>query len=95
LIIFENVVPRRFKWWTGEYLKRDEDEDEAEGTRQEEDELEIPEGDWIQIGNDMVKSRKMIPGSYGRALRNIYKYHNSFKAEEWLFLLYYSPVLLH
>jgi hypothetical protein len=39
---------------------------------------------------------KMIPRLYGRALRNIHKYHNSFKAEEWSsFLLYYSPVLLH
>jgi hypothetical protein len=40
--------------------------------------------------------RTSIPTSYGRALRNIYKYHRSFKAEEWAnFLLYYSPVLLH
>jgi Transposase family tnp2 len=90
-LIYENVVPKMFRWWTGEYLKKD-NEDEGD----EDDELAIPKRTWSQIGQDMEDSRMSIPTSYGRALRNIYTYHGSFKAEEWSnFLLYYSPVLLH
>ena len=43
----------------------------------------------------MENSRKTIPTAYGRAVRDIYNHHSSFKAEEWSgWLLYYSPILL-
>jgi hypothetical protein len=43
----------------------------------------------------MDRSRKTIPSSYGRALRSVYTYNHSYKAEEWSsFLLYYSPIFL-
>ena len=43
----------------------------------------------------MESSRQTIPTAYGRALRDIFVYHNSFKAEEWSsWLIYYAPPLL-
>src|SRR5437667_6003099 len=44
----------------------------------------------------MENSLRLIPSSYGKALRDISRYSGSFKAEEWSnFLLHYSSVLLH
>ena len=85
-LIFENVVPSLFRWWTGEFLEDGDEEAEAIALSQE---------SWRDIGRDMENSRKTIPTAYGRAVRNIYTYHSSFKAEEWSsWLLYYSPILL-
>ena len=89
-LIFQNVVPKMVRWWTGEFLKTDED------GRRFADELTIPRSNWRLIGKDMENSLRSIPSSYGKALRNISKYSGSFKAEEWSnFLLHYSSVLLH
>jgi hypothetical protein len=44
----------------------------------------------------MNASRKTIPTIYGRAMRDIFTYHGSYKAEEWSsWICYYSPVLLY
>jgi hypothetical protein len=78
------------RWWTGEFLKVDEDDGPVD------DELAIPKRNWSQIGKDMENSLRSIPLSYGKALRDISRYSGSFKAEEWSnFHLYYSSVLLH
>jgi Transposase family tnp2 len=89
-LVFQNVVPKMVCWWTGEFLKCDEDDIGFV------DELAIPKPIWRQIGRDMQNSLRSIPSSYGKALRDISKYSGSFKAEEWSnFLLHYSSVLLH
>ena len=88
-LIFQNVVPKLFRWWTGEFLK-------VNDTNGDDDELAIPPPTWADIGRDMECSRRSIPLSYGKALHNICKYNLSFKAEEWSnFFLHYSSVLLH
>jgi hypothetical protein len=76
-LVFANVVPTLFAWWTGEFLQTKEDDDEVEDT------IRLHNSIWKDIGGDMDRSRKTIPTSFGRALRNIEKYHGSFKAEEW------------
>jgi len=89
-LVFENVQPKLFKWWTGTFFKKNDDDDDNP-----QDDLRLPDGVWKQIGKDMETSRKTIPSAFGRALRDIYKYNKSFKAEEWCsFLFLYSPVLL-
>jgi len=89
-LIFQNIVPKLFRWWNGEFLKASDDEVDYV------DELAIPRAIWNDIGRDMECSLRSILSPYGKALRNIYKYNRSFKAEEWSnFLLHYSSVLLH
>jgi Transposase family tnp2 len=89
-LIFQNVVPNLFRWWSGEFLPKNEDDPDYV------DELAIPKPIWRDIGSDMERSLRSIPSSYGKSLRNIQKYNKSFKAEEWSnFLLHYSSVLLH
>ena len=89
-LIFLNVVPNLFRWWSGEFLKKNEDD------REYVDELAISRPMWRDIGKEMECSLRSIPASYGKSLRNIQKYHRSFKAEEWSnFLLHYSSVLLY
>jgi hypothetical protein len=84
--IFENVIRTLHKVWTNKYFPDGDDRNS---------DLVIPEAIWKRMGKDMESSRKLIPRSYGRAPRDIYKYFGSFKAEEWCsFLLYYSPILL-
>ena len=78
------------RWWTGEFLKTDEDDGRFD------DELAIPRPNWRLIRKDMENSLRLIPSSYGKVLRDISRYSGSFKAEEWSnFLLHYSSVLLH
>ena len=44
----------------------------------------------------MNSSRKTIPTIYGRAARDIWAYHGSYKAEEWsAWICYCSPVFLY
>jgi len=85
-LIFENVAPSLFRWWTGEFLEDGGEEAEV---------IALGRESWLDIGRDMENSRKTIPTAYGRAVRDIYNHHSSFKAEEWSgWLLYYSPILL-
>ena len=74
-LIFQNVVPNLFRWWSGEFLKMNE------GDGDYVDELAIPRPIWGDIGRDMECSLRSIPSSYGKSLRNIQKYNRSFKAE--------------
>jgi hypothetical protein len=84
-LVFANVVPSLFEWWTGRFLNDDVVVDN----------IRLHTDVWKDIGGDMDRSRKTIPTSFGRALRNIEKYWRSFKAEEWsAFLISYSPILL-
>jgi hypothetical protein len=97
-LIFENVMPNMHQWWIGEFLpkkSKEDGQDEDESSDEDDIQIALSAKTWTSIGMDMEKSRRTIPTSYGRALRNISKYHGSFKAEEWSsYLLYYSPVLL-
>ena len=96
-LIFENVVPKLFQWWTGTFLKKTEGNSDTESDSDDGENVEISldKQIWMEIGRDLNISRQTIPTSYGRALRDISTYHKSFKAEEWCsFLLYYSPILL-
>jgi hypothetical protein len=87
-LVFANVVPSLVDWWTGRFLKEDDDDVVV-------DTIRLHTNVWKDIGGDMDRSRKTIPTSFGRALRNIDKYWRSFKSEEWsAFLINYSPILL-
>lgn len=89
-LVFQNVVPKMYLWWTGTFLGSDENE------LGNEDELAMSKKTWREIGAEMEGSIKTIPSSFGKALRNIYLYSGSYKASEWSnFLLHYSSALLH
>lgn len=51
---------------------------------------------WGLIGNEISKSRKLFPTAFGKALRDISKYHASYKASELLNFMYLiSPIVLN
>ena len=86
-VVFENVVPKLYKWWTGAFLKKKDDMNvESEIYVEENDKIVLDKENkniWKIIGQNMSSSRSTIPTSYGRSLRDIAFYNKSFKAEEW------------
>lgn len=50
---------------------------------------------WEEIGRQMEQSKFTFPTSFGKAPRDISKYHNSFQASEWMnWLTVFSPLML-
>ena len=80
--LFENVAPAMFRHWTGTLLKLDDD-------------FNISNDNWKQIGSIIEKNRKSMPYEFGRPLIDIVKHSGSFKAEEWTnwVILYSIPLL--
>jgi hypothetical protein len=71
-----------FRHWTGTLLKLDDD-------------FNISNDNWKQIGSIIEKNRKNMPYKFGRPLVDILRYSNAFKAEEWTnwVILYSIPLL--
>lgn len=63
-----------FKHWTGTFFKDADLNNES---------FIINNQVWKEIGQTMHDFRKQIPLEFGRPSRNIFKYHNGFKAAEW------------
>ena len=64
-LVFVNVLPKLFRWWTGDFLNKSDDTDEED---EEGDNIRLSDTIWKQIGEDMANSRSTISSSYGRAL---------------------------
>ncbi|KAI5801337.1 hypothetical protein EDC01DRAFT_628291 [Geopyxis carbonaria] len=63
-----------------------------------ENELEfaLPDAVWKTIGEEMLKSKPMLPVAFGKAFRDIHKHHAGFKATELVnFMHLVSPIVLY
>ena len=104
-------VQRQSEERRGINSKEDEDEDEDEDDSGDDEDERMGAGDpvgldendefilskdvWETIGQEMHDGRTTIPAVYGRPPRNIFKYHNSFKAAEYSnWILLHSVLLL-
>jgi len=72
-LFFENIAIHMFKHWTDTFYKNI-DINES---------FILSNNIWKEIGNIMHSSRKQMPLEFGRPPRDIWRYHNRFKATEW------------
>ena len=56
---------------------------------------ELSKSQWESIGEQMEKIKKAMPDEIGRPPRDIFKYHNGYKAVEWRnwIILFSLPLL--
>ena len=84
-LIFLNVCPNLVAWWTGTFKNIDT-------TR---DQFRISIDNWKRIGQRIVKSMELIPGSFIRQLPDISTLGHTYLAEGWSFwLLHLAPYAL-
>lgn len=88
-LLFEHMVPMMISFWKGEYKpwkakKLDQGQPYV-----------IPQDEWKKIGALTIESSSTIPGSFTRALPNIYKEEHLYIAETYAFwMMYLAPILL-
>ena len=88
-LLFEHMVPMMVSFWKGEYKpwkakKLDQDQPYV-----------ISQVEWKKIGILTIESLFTIPGSFTRALPNIYKEEHLYIAETYAFwMMYLAPILL-
>jgi hypothetical protein len=84
-LFFENVTPQMYAHWTGQYFK---------GVSFNDD-YELSKSQWESIGAKMEIIKKDMPAEIDRPPRDIFKYHNGYKAVEWRnwIILFSLPLL--
>jgi len=88
-LLFEHMVPMMISFWKGEYKpwkarKLDQGQPYV-----------ISQDEWKKIGILTIESSFTIPGSFTRALPNIYKEEHLYIAETYAFwMMYLAPILL-
>ena len=84
-IFCENVIPNLVSLWSGTFKALDVGDED----------YEIPNHIWEQIGVETEKAVKEIPSSYVRVLPNIHKDRSYYTAETWAFwFMYIAPIVL-
>jgi hypothetical protein len=84
-LIWENVIPKLIKLWTGNY----------KGLDQGSEAYEIPKAVWEAIGIATAASGSSIPSAYGPRVPNIANDNAYFTADMWSFwTTYIGPVVL-
>jgi hypothetical protein len=73
-LYFENIAPHMYLHWNKKFFKEEIYLNDNYG---------LSKSGWKKIGNQMNSFKNEIPSDIGRPLRNIFKYHNNFKAVEW------------
>jgi hypothetical protein len=88
-LLFEHMVPMMVSFWKGEYKpwkakKLDQGQPYV-----------ISQAEWKKIGILTIESSFTIPGSFSRALPNIYKEEHLYIAETYAFwMMYLAPIVL-
>ena len=82
-LFFENVAPQMFAHWSGKFFNLLSND------------YELSKSQWESIGIQMEKIKKDMPIDIGRPPRDIFKYHNGYKAVEWRnwIILFSLPLL--
>ena len=85
-LFYENIAPYMLKHWMGSFFNDSTLNDQP---------YILSNKQWNEIGIEMEVTRKSIPTDFGRPPRNIFLYHNGYKAEEWSswITLYSLPLL--
>jgi hypothetical protein len=84
-LFFENVAPQMFAHWSGKFFNNNLLFND----------YELSKSQWESIGIQMEKIKKNMPIDIGRPPRDIFKYHNGYKAVEWRnwIILFSLPLL--
>ena len=84
-LFFENVAPQMFAHWSGKFFNNVSSYNDYELSRSQ----------WETIGTKMEKIKREMPTDIGRPPRDIFKYHNGYKAVEWRnwIILFSLPLL--
>ena len=84
-LFFENVAPQMYAHWTGKFFSGESFNND----------YELSKLQWESIGAQMEKIKKDMPVEIGRPPRDIFKYHNGYKAVEWRnwIILFSLPLL--
>jgi len=85
-LYFENVAPSMYAHWSGKFFNNN---------LLSSSDYELSKSQWESIGTQMEKIKKDIPNEIGRPPRDIFKYHNGYKAVEWRnwIILFSLPLL--
>ncbi|GBC35781.2 hypothetical protein GLOIN_2v1644898 [Rhizophagus irregularis DAOM 181602=DAOM 197198] len=73
-LFFENVAPSMYAHWSGKFFYNN---------LLLSSDYELSKSQWESIGIQMEKVKKDMPIEIGRPPRDIFKYHNGYKAVEW------------
>ena len=84
-LFFENVAPQMYAHWSGKFFNN----------LLLTNDYELSKSQWESIGIQMEKIKKDMPVEIGRPPRDIFKYHNGYKAVEWRnwIILFSLPLL--
>ena len=85
-LFYENVAPYMLRHWMGSFFKDSTLNNQP---------YTLSNKQWSEIGANMDAIKKSILTEFGRPPRDIFHYHNGYKAEEWAFwiTLYSLPLL--
>lgn len=85
-LFFENVAPSMYAHWSGKFFYNN---------LLLSSDYELSKSQWESIGIQMEKVKKDMPIEIGRPPRDIFKYHNGYKAVEWRnwIILFSLPLL--
>lgn len=85
-LFFENAAPQMFSHWSGKFFKNNLSSND----------YELSKSQWESIGVQMEEIKKNMPIEIGRPPRDIFKYHNGYKAVEWRnwIILFSLPLLM-
>lgn len=86
-LFFENVAPQMYAHWSGKFFNN--------SLSLLSNDYELSKSQWESIGVQMEKIKKDMPTDIGRPPRDIFKYHNGYKAVEWRnwIILFSLPLL--
>jgi hypothetical protein len=84
-LFFENVAPQMFKHWSGKFFNN----------LLSYNDYELSKSQWETIGTKIEKIKRDMPTDIRHPLRDIFKYHNGYKAVEWRnwIILFSLPLL--
>jgi hypothetical protein len=85
-LFFENIAPHMYLHWSKNFFKQEVYSD---------DNNILSKSEWEMIGKQMNSLKNEMPTEIGRPPRDIFKYHNGFKAVEWRnwIILFSLPLL--
>ncbi|PKK69834.1 hypothetical protein RhiirC2_681950 [Rhizophagus irregularis] len=85
-LFFENVAPSMYAHWSGKFFNNN---------LLLSSDYELSKSQWENIGIQLEKVKKNMPIEIGRPPRDIFKYHNGYKAVEWRnwIILFSLPLL--
>jgi hypothetical protein len=91
-LFFQNVAGLMYQHWTGEFKKKGENAEEILSSLEP---YQLSKKTWEEIGQQMADAKREMPVDFGRPPRDIFKYHNGFKAVEWRnwIILFSLPLL--